>query len=713
MYSPIKYIVILLVLALSFPIIGQEDKDINEAEKNLVLEQSIELVAELSEDENIDYTTLFDVLSSYYDNPINLNRKDIREDLEQLRLLTDFQIDHIIQHKEKNGNLMTIYELQSIEGFDVQTIRNIMPFVTVSADFYSPHVSFNEMVKNASTNLFIRYSKTLEEQPGYQQPNDSIWEESPNQYALGKNDRLYTRFRFKYLNNLSFGITAEKDAGETFFRNKQAEQLFGIKSPKGFDFYSAHFYLHNIGKVKSLAIGDYHIQLGQGLTFWSGLAFGKSVNVMAVKRNALGIRPYASVDENNFLRGAAATLNYGKLDFTAFGSRKMIDANYNIVDTNSTFDGLSFTSFQTTGLHNTIGTLEDKKSLQETYAGGNISFNTHKLKLGITGVQSFYGGNVERNLTYYNQYNFNSNQNTVMGADYSFIHRNFNLYGEVSRSANGGMAQIHGLLAALDPKLSVSILYRNYARDYQSIRSNAFAESSTNTNEKGLFFGVEAKLKKGWIINAYMDQFQFPWMKFLTDQPHTYGMDAMLQARYRPSRTLDMYVRIRNRLKPKNTDFNLDDIDYVVQTNQWNIRYNIIYKISESVRLRNRVEFTTYHREGAVDEQGFMIYQDVMYKPLSSNFSFVFRYALFDTDSYNSRIYSYENDVLYYYAIPSYYNRGTRTYLTARYKVRKGIDVWLRWSQWYYNNVDVIGSGLNQINGNTKTEIRAMVRFAF
>jgi len=184
LYSPKKYIVILLVLALSFPIIGQEDKDINEAEKSLVLEQSIELVAELSEDENIDYTTLFDVLSSYYDNPINLNRKDIQEDLEQLRLLTDFQIDRIIQHKEKNGNLMTIYELQSIEGFDVQTIRNIMPFVTVSADFYSPHVSFNEMVKNASTNLFIRYSKTLEEQPGYQQPNDRIWEECPNQYAL-------------------------------------------------------------------------------------------------------------------------------------------------------------------------------------------------------------------------------------------------------------------------------------------------------------------------------------------------------------------------------------------------------------------------------------------------------------------------------------------------------------------------------------------------
>ena len=65
------------------------------------------------------------------------------------------------------------------------------------------------------------------------------------------------------------------------------------------------------------------------------------------------------------------------------------------------------------------------------------------------------------------------------------------------------------------------------------------------------------------------------------------------------------------------------------------------------------------------------------------------------------------------FTIPGYSNRGTRTYLTARYKVRRGIDVWLRWSQWYYNNVNVIGSGQNEIIGNTKTEIRAQVRFKF
>lgn len=696
-----------------------------EAQKSFVIEQSIEMIAENSESEDADYTTLFDLLSIFYDKPINLNHKEIKSDLQQIRLLSDFQIDNLLTHIEKNGKLMAIYELQSIDGFDPQTIRNVMPFVAVTAELYSPHISIDDMFKSATNEVFIRYSRVLEDQEGFYDQDrltdlygsdataDSAWKASPNRRTLGSQDKLYMRYRFKFLTNLSIGFTMEKDAGESFLGNKKAEELFGIKSKKGFDYYSAHFYIKNIGKIKALAVGDYHVQFGQGLTFWSGLAFGKSTNIMSTKKNALGIRPYASVDENLFLRGAAATVGLGKFEFTAFGSRKKIDANINHEDTLTTIDGPSITSFQATGFHTTISELEDKDAIEETHMGGHARFVTRKLSIGMTGAHSIYGGNLERTLQYYNQFDFNSNQNTVMGADYSFLHQNFNFFGEVSRSANGGMAQLHGMLASLDPKLALSVLYRNYEKDYQSLLSTAFAESSRNVNEKGVFIGLEAKPSKYWIVTAYADQFTFPWMRFQTDQPNTGGADYILQTRYKPSRDLDMYVRVRNRNKPKNTTEDLDDIDFAVRVDQWNIRYNIIYKISESVRLRNRIEYTTYKRGKNEREQGFLIYQDVMYKPKSSPFSFSFRYALFDTDSYNSRIYSYENDVLYFFNIPAYSNRGTRTYLTARYKVRRGVDVWLRWSQWYYNNVNAIGSGQSEIIGNTKTEIRAQVRFKF
>ena len=561
-----------------------------EAQKSFIIEQSIETIAENSESEDADYTTLFDLLSIFYDKPINLNHKEIKSDLQQIRLLSDFQIDNLLTHIEKNGNLMAIYELQAINGFDPQTIRNLMPFVAVTTEFYSPHISLDDMFKSATNEVFIRYSRVLEDQDGFYDQDrltelygsdaaaDSAWQASPNRRALGSQDKLYMRYRFKFLTNLSIGFTMEKDAGESFLGNKKAEELFGIKSKKGFDYYSAHFYIKNIGKIKALAVGDYHVQFGQGLTFWSGLAFGKSTNIMSTKKNALGIRPYASVDENMFLRGAAATVGLGKFEFTAFGSRKKIDANINHEDTLSNIDGPSITSFQATGFHTTISELEDKDAIDETHMGGHARFVSRKLSIGVTGAHSIYGGNLERTLQHYNQFDFNSNQNTVVGADYSLLHQNFNFFGEVSRSANGGMAQLHGMLASLDPKLALSVLYRNYEKDYQSLLSTAFAESSRNVNEQGVFIGLEAKPSKYWIVTAYADQFTFPWMRFQTDQPNTGGADYIIQTRYKPSRDLDMYVRIRNRNKPKNTTEDLDDIDFAVRADQWNIRYNIIYK---------------------------------------------------------------------------------------------------------------------------------------
>ncbi len=709
-----------LTIFLAFALVGfsQNNKKLEyEEEKNEIIEQSLLNVAQGVEGSNTDFTTLIDVLSSFYEKPINLNRKDIKEDLLQLRLLTEFQINNLINHEKKDGKLMSIYELQSIDGFDVQTIRNIMPFVTVNTDFYAPHTSFEEMMKIAKSSIYLRYTRILEHQKGFDKLSDEDWKKSENAKYLGSNDKLYMRYRFKYMNNISIGLTAEKDAGESFLGNKKATELFGLQQQKGFDFYSGHFYVKNFGKLKALAIGDYHMQIGQGLTLWTGLAFRKSVNIMGFKRNARGIKPYASVDENNFLRGAAITLQpIEHLQVTAFGSRKKIDANAIAQKdtTNGDFDGISsFSSFQTSGNHNTVSALKNKHSLEETYIGANAKYINNNLRIGVTGVHMNFNGTIDKKLQPYSKYQFNNNQNTLIGTDYTYIYKNLNVYGEVSRSANGGIAQLHGLLASLDPKLSASILYRNFQKDFQPLRNRPFAESSTGINEKGLIAGLEAKPNRSWTVTGYMDHFSFPWLRSTTDKPNTHGSDDLLQIKWRPSKTLEMYGRIRHKIKPKNTAFDVQHIAPIVNEDSWYYRYNISIKISESVQLKNRVQFKTYKRGSAKQEKGYLAYQDITFKPLSKPYSFTFRYAIFDTDSFNTRIYAYESNVLYAYSIPAYFNKGTRIQLTFRYRIKKGIDLWLRWAQWHYNNVETIGSGLAEINGQNKTEVKAMLRLVF
>ena len=236
-----------------------------DVKKQFILEQRIENIAENNEDEDIDYTTLFDQLSSYYEHPINLNKKDISYDLKQLRLLDDFQVNAIINHIKRHGKLTTIYELQRISQFELSDIRKILPFVDVSTNFDATHLSFSEMMKQGKNDLFMRFSRSLQESSGSIDLDDSTWLSSPNSKQVGSPNNFYMRYRFKYQNHLSIGITAEKDVGEAMIPNKRVNSLFGENQTQlGFDYYSAHFFLREVGKVKALALGDFHVQLCHG-----------------------------------------------------------------------------------------------------------------------------------------------------------------------------------------------------------------------------------------------------------------------------------------------------------------------------------------------------------------------------------------------------------------------------------------------------------------
>src|ERR1051325_1763965 len=137
-----------------------------------------------------------------------------------------------------------------------------------------------------------------------------------------------------------------------------------------------------------------------------------------------------------------------------------------------------------------------------------------------------------------------------------------------------------------------------------------------------------------------------------------------------------------------------------------NWRTQLIYKISTEVTFRSRVEVLWYDAKGTVSENGFLIYTDVLYKPLLKPFSGNIRLQYFETDGYNSRLYAYENDVLYSFSIPVFYDKGYRYYVNLNYDLTKKVSCWLRWSQTIYPGRSSIGSGLDEISGNHKSEIK-------
>lgn len=708
-YSYLQGFIFLIAFAFSFQLAAQTDEgelppEDPESQDQVVPAEEIYrrlegFLDDLEEDADIDYSQLVEQLEILMQNPINLNEADA-DDLRRLFFLNGIQINNLISHINTHGKLMSIYELQSIDGFDIETIQLIMPYVEVTEVVERRQITFNDILKNGKSQFFLRYQQTLEEQKGYSDIDPEELEENPNARYLGSPFRLYQRYRFTYYNNISVGMTAQKNPGEEFFSGSQ---------PYGYDFYSAHFYMRDFGKLKSLAVGDFQAQFGQGLALYTGLAFGKSSDVINVKKNAIGLRQYTSVDQLNYLRGAGTTLEFNNLELTGFFSSKRLSANVLEMDTIEQ-EALVVSSIYQAGNHRTPRELELKNVLGEMLAGGNIKYSFNNLTIGATGYYQEFDADLNRNLSYYNQFDFSDRSNYVLSADYNYIIRNFNFFGEYARSQSGGHALLSGLMMSLEQKLSLSAVYRDISPEYQSMYSAAFSENSRTYNEKGLYLGMQARFSRKWSISAYADHFSFPWMKFRTYSPSR-GYDYLVQIDHKPSRGIDMYLRYKIKNKPLNSR---DDviIRYLDDVIKQNLRFHISYPVTSTISLKNRVEVVDF-QYGDERQFGYLIYSDVIYRSMESPWAVTFRYALFDTDGYDSRIYAYENDVLYAFSFPFYSDKGSRAYLLLRYRLTRYIDIWVRYAQTFYTNRNTIGSGLDEIQGNTRSELKAQIRLRF
>lgn len=675
-------------------------------DREALVQQRIEFISEQLESEEIDLTDVIQYLYFRLDNPLNLNNAD-KQSLRELNLLTDIQINDLLLHRERFGKLISIYELQSLKFWDLNTIFLVMPFIKVDDKFDQLHVSFREALKRGDFEWWARYQRNIEQKKGYTPVSDSVLASS-NSYYHGNPDKYYTRFRYSYRTNLSFGITAEKDQGEQFFRGAQKN---------GFDFYSIHAFYKGGKYLKAISVGDYQIQIGQGLNLWSGYAFGKTADAVNVKKSANSLKPYTSVDENRFLRGAAIDLGYKNFEFTAFGSHKKVDGAVENVDM-SMVDDLDFnvgneyaSSISLTGFHRTNSEIAKKGSMSETIFGGNLRYERRGLHLGLAGVNWGYNTPLNKPLYPYNQYDFRGKNTTSFSADYSYVIRNFHFFGEASFvSHSKSWANIHGVLLALDSRATLSLVYRNYQRGYETFYNAAFAESGRMANnEKGIYAGLSVNLSKSWFLNAYFDLFEFPWLKYQVDKP-SHGHEFLIQPTYRPNKKLEIYARFRQQLRQKNsrnTDGTVTEIEDVLQRNY---RLNVAYKISDDFTIKSRIEYVTLNRPSNKPEDGIMFTQDLLYKPKKLPFDITLRYALFDTDSYDSRMYSFEANALYVFSIPAYYYQGSRAYALVRWTIFRKVDLWVRYGVFLYNNQKSIGAGPEMIDGNRKSDITVQLR---
>ncbi len=669
-----KIMIVVALTVLAIPDFAQE----HDLRKEMRREELVESLTE-TEDGTTAGSLLLEDLDYYSAHPIFINLAT-EEELMHLNLFNFKQVQDILNYRQKYGEILTLKELAVMGKFDSRILQKLEPFVR----FDVPRDSLQRKREGTvHQNILSRIKETLPVSAGYQARNGKAPAYSGTPFSY------FSRYRAEVGKWLKIGMTAENDAGEDFFR----------KSNKtGFDFYSGFLSWQGNGKLHHIVLGDYHLRFGQGVNLWSGGGVSYDSDLTSLMRTGEGIRPYSSSNESAFFRGVAVQLKLKVVNLSIFYSLRQLDANQAKDSTGQ----VSISSFRSDGLHRTESELQDEKNAKEQLLGAYFDLRFSNWRIGFLASHHRFGLPVEKGDAPYKLQTFEGRFNNNFGIDYHLILNQLSFFGEAGISQNGKPAFVNGMIWKAHPQLLFSLLYRFYDPAFQTFYSGAFAEGSGGRNEQGFYTAFEyfplARIK----LSGQADLFYFPWLTYQTITPAS-GKAIAFREEISVSRNLTFYLMARFVVKPRKIAGATGIPEqWDESTSKW--RLHADWKVNERLELRSRLEVAGYRYNSKV-ENGYLFFQDLIYGA-SPKFKAWFRMAAYKTDGYNSRVFSYENDLIYYYAIPSFYGKGIRTYLNLKWQPSRLFSVYLKGGYILRANAVSMGTGNDATLGNHRFDWR-------
>lgn len=654
------------------------------------------LLEQLAEEEinEVAIENMYEELLQLENNPMDLNGVT-REQLENFPLLSIQQADAIFSFLEKNRPIYTVFELRNIPLLDIKTVEMILPFFSVTLpEKRETPLHTNHIMKYGRHETQFRFDKTLTRRAGYREFPDSILARYPNRKYQGEDFYTSFRYSFRYRQKIQMSITAEKDAGEPFFKPDY---------PKGYDHYGFHLVIKDIGALKTVALGDYRLSFGQGLVLNNDFMISKSWSTANIARRTQQPKRHFSTAENGFFRGTAVVAQLKDISITGFYSNRKIDTNLS--------DNGHITSFKVDGLHRTLLEISKKGNAREQVTGGNINFRKGQIQVGVSGI--FYQYNKMYNPTPrdYNFYYLRDSSSFNAGIDYSFQLPGLIFAGETAIAKNGAVATLNTLQYRFSGNLSLSLLHRHYPISYNALYAQAFSEGSNVQNEQGLYIGTEFRPFSKFAMTAYADFARFPWLKYNINAPSN-AVDLYLLATYTFSRQSFLETRYKYKQKEKNIAWpdknNRSVLPYA--THKFRLRYSL--GLRDGWNFRTTADMALYKEKHFPAENGFMLSQNISYRGEGALTGDAYM-AWFNADTYDARLYSYERNLLNTFYMPSFYGKGYRLAFSAKYAITHNLSFSVKFGYTHYLNRHTIGSGTEQIDGNSRSDIFTYIRWRF
>ncbi len=305
--------------------------------------------------------------------------------------------------------------------------------------------------------------------------------------------------------------------------------------------------------------------------------------------------------------------------------------------------------------------------------GVNATGRWNRLKVGITAVENIEQPTPAPSL--------NGGENCVgtIGVNARWNMGKVDIWGEVATSHGNkwGVGVITGVRYRPISDLNLLAIYRYYSPEFDNVYANSLCSWSRMKDEHGGYFGVEYNRLRNWQLSAFGDVWKT-------------GFETMAQADFIPQKDYRMHTRFRVKRKDEKDTYSL--------------RWNMVYNFGQW-KMKTQADGNMVQAKGAWT-YGWSVLQDVEYRFSEVPIVLQFRAQAFDAREWNNRVYIYENDVLYAYAIPFVYGLGGRFWLNARYKINDTFSVYLRVSETIYQRT----WAMEHDKKSTRTDVHALLR---
>ena len=616
-------------------------------------------------------------LSLLKEQPINLNTTD-KEGLLQLPFLSEEQIDSLLSYRQMKRHFLTLGELQFISGWDALT-RRFTSLFTYIGDTLQARTSLKEK--------FTRGRHLFESRldiPTYKRKGDT---QQKGGY-LGNNLKNITRYHFKYKDEIEFGFTLEKDAGEPF-----ASQGNNI-----FDHQSLFLQYNSPSKKHKYILGDYTLNFGEGLLIGKN-AFGGQLGLLnAPSRSISQFRPHRGTDEHHFYRGAVYSYTHHNFRITTFASHRFLDAKIE--------NGEAVTCY-TNGLHRTYDELKHKNTLSNAIFGVLSEIHHKGINWGLGGYVSVYDKEITPQPRTYNRYAFSGK--TAYGASLSYKSSNgkrFYFSGELTTDQRLHLAISQRLHFKATNDLHLSAQMRWFSKRYTAPFAQTINFASHVANEQGVMIGAKWIGNKGIKLESYVDVHRFPFATYRAEKP---------------SHGLKLY----SQLSKESSKGNVTLIRYTYNLWQQNLSGNkqiLTYNGKHRLRLQHTLNAPKFSATGLLEgclthsqvnnpKYGFTasVRAQYLFKPTLSASVFG---AIFTTDNYATSVYAYEPLLPNMSSFGALYYKGFRIAAQTKWTLGKKFTLGMRYGMTHYFNRNKIGTALQEINGSTKADINIYAKIS-